>query len=171
MLSFIKLLTFIPIGTSQMKNIKLEENSEIISNLKFIGKIKPGEQINIDSLSICSRNVFSGLYRKLYGESREKTFHYFSLIIKRAFEKIQAYVTSERVSDKMLCTQLVFNLYTATEGLSNLKETYKDDRGFVCDLETLIEYIESKLEELKLQKPDYFKNIKPKEINNESILI
>lgn len=171
MLSFIKILTLLPIGSSQTKNIKLEENSEIISNLKFIGKIKPGEQINIDSLSICSRNFFSGFYRTLYGESREKTFHFFSLIIKRAFEKIQAYIASERVSDRMLCTQLVFNLYYATEGLSNLKETYKEDRGFVCDLETLIEYIESKLEELKFQKPEYFKNIKPKELNNESILI
>ena len=171
MLSFIKLLTFLPMGVSQTKNIKLEENSEIISNLKFIGKIKPGEKLNIDSLSICIRNIFSGFYRTLYGESREKTFHYFSLIIKRAFEKIQAHMNSERIPDKMLCSQLIFNLYYATEGLTNLKETYKEDRGFVCDLETLIEYIESKLEELKIHKPDYFKNIKHKEYINESILI
>ena len=70
MLSFIKLLTFLPITTSTTKNVKLEENNEIISNLKFIGKIKAGEQINIESLSICSRNMFSGFYRTIYGESR-----------------------------------------------------------------------------------------------------
>lgn len=163
MLSFLKLLTFIPIGNIQTKNVKLEENNEIISNLKFIGKIKAGEQINIDSLSICSRNVFSSIYRSIHGESRDRTFHYFSLIIKRAFEKIQAYISSERISDNMLCFQLINNLYFSMEGLKNLKETYKEDRGFVCDLETLIENIDSKLEEIKMNKPDYFKNIKPKE--------
>jgi hypothetical protein len=171
MLSFIKLLTFIPITASTTKNVKLEENNEIISNLKFIGKIKAGEQINIESLSICSRNMFSGFYRKIYGESRERTFHYFSLIIKRAFEKIQVFMISEKVSDKMMCTQLITNLYGAIDGLNNLKETYKEDRGFLCDLETLIEYIESKLEELKLSKPDYFKNVKQREHTIESILI
>jgi len=158
MLSFIKLLTFIPLPSSHHKNTKLEENNEIISNLKFIGKIKAGEQINVDSLSICSRNVFSGIYRSFYGESRDRTFHFFSLIIKRAFEKIQAYMTSERLADNMLCVHLVSNLIQAMEGLNNLKETYKEDRGFVCDLETLIENIQSRLEELKISKPDFFIN-------------
>ena len=158
MFSFLKLLTFLPVQSSH-KNNKLEENNEIISNLKFIGKIKAGEQINIDSLSICSRNMFSGVYRSIYGESRDKTFHFFSLTIKRAFEKIQAYINSDRISDKMLCKNLIQNLYYSIEGLNNLKETYNDDRGFVCDLETLIENIQLRLEELKMTNPSYFEHI------------
>jgi hypothetical protein len=166
MLSLIKLLTIIPISSSA-KNIKLEENNEIISNLKFIGKIKTGEQINIDSLSICSRNMFSGFYRSLYGESRDKTFNFFSLIIKRAFEKVQAFISSERMPDKMLCIQILKNLQLSIIGLNNLKETYKDDRSFVCDLETLIENIESKLEEIKSMKPDFFiKDETQKQLND-----
>ena len=158
MLSFLKLLTFLPVQSTH-KNTKLEENNEIISNLKFIGKIKAGEQINIDTLSICSRNLFSGVYRSIYGESRDKTFHFFSLTIKRAFEKIQAYMNSDRISDKMLCKNLIHNLYYSIEGLNNLKETYKDDRGFLCDLETLVENIQLRLEELKLSNQSYFDNI------------
>jgi len=158
MFSFLKLLTFLPVQSSH-KNTKLEENNEIISNLKFIGKIKAGEQINIDSLSICSRNMFSGVYRSIYGESRDKTFYFFSLTIKRAFEKIQAYINSDRISDKMLCKNLIQNLYYSIEGLNNLKETYNDDRGFVCDLETLIENIQLRLEELKMTNPSYFEHI------------
>jgi hypothetical protein len=162
MFSFLKLLTFLPVQSSH-KNTKLEENNEIISNLKFIGKIKAGEQINIDTLSICSRNLFSGFYRSIYGESRDKTFHFFSLTIKRAFEKIQAYMNSDRISDKMLCKNLIQNLYLSIEGLNNLKETYKDDRGFLCDLETLIENIQLRLEELKLSNQSYFENISIKD--------
>jgi len=168
MLSFIKFLTYIPINTSS-KNVKLEENNEIISNLKFIGKIKAGEQINIDTLSICSRNLFTGFYRSIYGEGRDRTFHFFSLTIKRAFEKVQAYINSQRMADKMLCIQIINNLYLAIYGLNNLKETYKEDRSFVCDLETLVENIESKLEELKTFKPDYFENIKAKNNTEEDI--
>jgi hypothetical protein len=170
MISFLKLLTFIPLGNIQSKNVKLEENNEIISNLKFIGKIKAGEQINIDSLSICSRNIFSGIYRSLHGESRDRTFHYFSLIIKRAFEKIQAYISSERLSDKMLSAQLINNLCLSVDGLNNLKETYNEDRSFICDLETLIENIQSRLEELKLFKPEYFENINNRKVNNDELI-
>lgn len=68
-------------------------------------------------------------------------------------------MNSDRISDKMLCKNLIHNLYYSIEGLNNLKETYKDDRGFVCDLETLVENIQLRLEELKLSNQSYFDNI------------
>lgn len=148
------------------KNIKLEENNEIISNLKFIAKIKIGEQINVDSLSICNRNFLSGVYRSLHGESRDKTFDHICLTIKRAFEKLQAFIGSDRFSDKMLCINLIQNLVYSIDGLNNLKETYKEDRSFVCNLETLIENIQNKLDEIKESKPSYFDNIKFNDKNN-----
>jgi hypothetical protein len=156
MLSLFKLFTFLPINSQPQRNNSLEENGEIISQLKFITKIKQGEQINVDSLSICSRNMFSGIYRTLYGEGREKTFSYFNITIRRAFEKFSAFCNSERISDQMLCSQIIENLHGCIDGLSNAKDTYKDDRRFVCDVETLIEGIESRLEEFKINKPNLF---------------
>ena len=157
MLSLLKIFSILPLHSSvQRNNTPLEENGEIISQLKFISKIKPGEQVNVDSLSICSRNIFSGIYRTMYGEGREKTFHYFNVTIRRAFEKLAAYTNSERMSDHMLCCQLVENLQGCIEGLSNAKDTYKDDRRFVCDVETLIEGVESRLQELRINKPNLF---------------
>jgi len=157
MLSLLKFFTFLPLNSQPQRNNSLEENGEIISQLKFISKIKAGEQINVDSLSICSRNIFSGIYRTMYGEGREKTFHYFNVTIRRAFEKLSAFSNSERISDNMLCSQIVENLHGCIDGLSNAKDTYKDDRRFVCDVETLIEGIESRLEEFKINKPELFK--------------
>jgi hypothetical protein len=157
MLSLFKLFTILPFHSQPQRNNTLEENGEIISQLKFISKIKPGEQINVDSLSICSRNMFSGIYRTLYGEGREKTFHYFNITVRRAFEKLSAFCNSERISDHMLCSQIVENLQGCIEGLTNAKDTYKDDRRFVCDVETLIENIDSRLEEFQINKPDLFK--------------
>lgn len=162
MWSLLKIFTHFPIHQSIQRNNTLEENGEIISQLKFISKIKPGEQVNVDNLSICSRNFFSGIYRTFYGEGREKTFHYFNITIKRAFEKLAAFSNSERISDTMLCSQLVENLQTCIEGLSNAKDTYKDDRRFVCDVETLIEGIESRLEELRINKQSLFDKIERK---------
>jgi hypothetical protein len=56
----------------------------------------------------------------------------------------------------MLCSQIIENLHGCIDGLSNAKDTYKDDRRFVCDVETLIEGIESRLEEFKINKPNLF---------------
>ena len=157
MLSFLRILQYIPSSNPNMsRSINIEENSEIISQLKFISKIRPGEQVNVDNLSICSRNVFSGIYRSMYGEGRDKTLHFFSIIIRRAFEKVQAYANSEKISEQMTCSKLIENLFNAIQGLENAKDTYKDDRRFVCDIETLIENIESKLDELKVSKPELF---------------
>lgn len=157
MLSLLKIFSILPLKSSvQRNNTPLEENGEIISQLKFISKIKPGEQVNVDNLSICSRNIFSGIYRTMYGEGREKTFHYFNVTIRRAFEKLAAYTNSERMADHMLCCQLVENLQGCIEGLSNAKDTYKDDRRFVCDVETLIEGVESRLQEIRINKPNLF---------------
>ena len=167
MLSFFKLLTFLPLHSQPQRNNTLEENGEIISQLKFISKIKPGEQINVDNLSICSRNLFSGIYRTMYGESREKTFHYFSITVRRAFEKLAAFCNSERISDQMLCSQIVENLQGSISGLSNAKDTYKDDRRFVCDVETLIEGIDSRLEEFKINKPELFSLVAKRKLSRE----
>lgn len=171
MLSIFKLLHFLPPQINTIRNTCLEDNAEIISQLKFISKIKPGEQVNVDNLSICSRNIFSGIYRSVYGESREKTFHYFSVTIRRAFEKIQAYSNSEKISERMICLNLIENLQTSMEGLENAKDTYKDDRRFVCDIETLIEGIQGKLGELEILKPELFNTNKIKKNNFDTFTV
>lgn len=171
MLSLVKFLYLFPVTSNVTRTNTLEENSDIISQLKFIAKIKAGEQINVDNLSISNRNVFSGIYRAMYGESRDKTFNYFTYTVKRAFEKVQAYMNSSRMSEKMLCIQIIENLYNCTDGLKNIKDTYKDDRRFVCDIETLIENIQSKLEELKSEKEDFFEIIYQRKMSKNEITL
>jgi hypothetical protein len=171
MLSFFRILQYLPTTShsNMTRSINIEENSEIISQLKFISKIRPGEQVNVDNLSICSRNIFSGIYRSMYGEGRDKTLHFFSIIIRRAFEKVQAYSNSEKISEQMTCSKLIDNLFNAIQGLDNAKDTYKEDRRFVCDIETMIENIQSKLDELKVSKPEFFVSILEKGQKNEII--
>lgn len=171
MLSLVKFLYLFPVTSNLTRTNTLEENSDIISQLKFIAKIKAGEQINVDNLSISSRNIFSGIYRTMYGESRDKTFNYFTFTVKRAFEKVQAYINSNRVSEKMLCVQIIENLSYCIDGLKNIKDTYKDDRRFVCDIETLIENIQSKLDELRSERCDVFEIISTRKMSkNETTL-
>ena len=75
------------------------------------------------------------------------------------FFYIQGNINSDKYCDKQLVCQLLHNLGLSMEGLNNLKETYKEDRSFVCNLETLIENIEARIEELKNKYPMYFKKI------------
>jgi len=63
------------------------------------------------------------------------------------------------VSEKILCSKIITDLVKSINGLKNIQETYKEDNSFVCNIESIIENIEGKLEELKSTYPSVFSEI------------
>jgi hypothetical protein len=45
-----------------------------------------------------------------------------------------------------MCANLISDLRNSKNGLNNLKETYNLDVKFVCDLDTLLQTIDAKLD-------------------------
>lgn len=124
-----------------MEEGSLEKN---LSLLKFIGKIIPGEKIDVQSLSISKPDIPSRAYRTFISrESRIETFDFIKKTLHDAVDLIEIY--SSKNNDKIV-NSIVNNLEKSKEGLINLTITYKDDRKFISDVETLIETLETKIQ-------------------------
>ena len=139
---------------------KMDRQREIITKLKFIGTFQPGEKIDVNNLRIEDKTLFTPLKRLFFGEGRDKTFNFLSLTIERSIEIIQNYVLSDRISERIYCSNLINDLFKAVVGLKNIQETYREDKMFVCNIDILIENVDAKLTEIKERYPEIM-TIKP----------
>lgn len=140
------------------------QNQEIISQLKFVSRIQPGELLNVKEMTITKHNWFSAIYRRIFGESRIETFNFINSVIERSFEIIQVYISSVSTEEKLLCAQLLHDMIICVNGLEHLQETYKDDRNFHCQMECLIEKIRARLTTIKTQNPHLLNDSITKEV-------
>lgn len=121
-------------------------NKEIISRLKFIGKLNKGDKINTIFMYVQSDNFFNKIARTLWNhDTRSNSKHFIENTIERIFEMLICYTKSEKESDKILCNNLIRDLKYAKNGILNLSETYTNDIKFKCDMDTIIESIDTKI--------------------------
>lgn len=136
-------------GTSPQ--LQIDSNNEIISRLKFISKVKKGEKINVQYLFVQPNNLSTSLSRTFYHkDTRYNTLAFIRNTIDRSFELINFYERSEKQSEKVLRGCIIEDLRYSKEGIGNLKHTYADDIKFCCDLDTILQQIDSILNDLTL---------------------
>jgi len=123
----------------------MESHKEVISKLKFIGKLQKGEKINAKLLYVQQEGLVTQLARTLLQDNRTKTLSFVQDTINKSFELITYYDRSNRVSERIMCNNLIDDLKKSKSGIVNLKDTYVDDIKFCCDLETLLQMIDAKL--------------------------
>ena len=124
----------------------MDNNKETLSRLKFIGKIQKSEKINTKYLGIQQEGLITKLLRTLYyQDNRANTLIFLQSTIQRAMEILKLYEKSDQESDRMHIPHIVHDLYCSKSGLENVKETYSTDVKLVCDIEFLIQYIDSTL--------------------------
>ena len=123
----------------------MESNKDVISKLKFIGKLKKGEKVNVKLLYVQQDGLVTQLSRTFLQDNRSKTLTFVQDTINKSFDLISYYGKSIRVSEKIMSSNLIDDLKKSKVGLVNLKETYIDDVKFCCDLETLLQLIDAKL--------------------------
>lgn len=123
----------------------------IISKLKFIAKLKENEKIDLQSLQVITADYWpSRLYRTFIarGESREHTLEFIKEIIGEAFDLCTRYMTIKQEFYQHVCNSLVLALQESKIGLKNLCKTYKDDRMFTSQIESLITTLDVKTSDL-----------------------
>lgn len=131
---------------------RMDNNQEIISRLKFIGKLKKGEKINTRYMYVQPDGFGTMLSRTFfYQDNRGNTLNFCQETINRSFELLITYERSETPSDKVMATHLLNDLKQSTTGLVNMKTTYVTDTKFCCDMDTLLEYINAKLDRYNKQ--------------------
>lgn len=125
----------------------MDSNQEIISRLKFIGKLNKGEKVNTRHMYVQADGLGTSLSRTfMYHDNRGNALNFCQETISRAFELLITYERSEKHSEKVLFNHLLKDLQQATVGLNNLKFTYVTDTKFCCDMDTLLEGITARLD-------------------------
>lgn len=122
------------------------------TRLKFIGKIQPGEKINTKHyLSIVRNDWVTSFLRKFYNfESRTQSVMFINESISQTFqliEQIKLYIKSlppnEYVVDtNNILSNLFKDLVNSKIGITNIMQTYQDDKIIMCQLETIMENID-----------------------------
>jgi hypothetical protein len=135
----------------------MEPTKEVISNLKFIGQLQKGDKINTKFMYRQPDGITTRIYRTLINyDNRQNALMFVQRTIDNAFDVISNYLGSEKMTNKTLCINVVKDLKQARIGLLHLQDTYSEDLKFRCDMETLLEGIDAKLDELESRFPVIF---------------
>lgn len=130
-------------------NVSMEPPKEIMSRLKFIGRLQKGEKINTRHMFVQPEGIATVISRTLINQdNRRNTRSFVRGTISRSFELINEFSKSERQADKAMCANLINDLRKSKTGINSLKDTYMDDVKFCCDMDTMIQIIDAKLSEI-----------------------
>jgi len=128
----------------------MNNESEILSRLKFIGRIQKGEKVNTKYLYVQSIGFFTGISRTfITQDNRGNTMDFLQNTISKIFDILYMYQNSKKQSDTSKSINLIKDLKQAKLGIINLKETYVVDIKFCCDADVLIENINIKIDEFE----------------------
>ena len=127
----------------------MDLDNDVISKLKFIGKIQKGDKINVKNMNVQSDGLMTRFTRGfIYFDNRQNTLTFIHNTVKKSFEIIQHHLNSKQTFDKIIFENMVKDLKDSVKGMENLKDTYMNDIMFCCKLDTLIEEIRARLTEI-----------------------
>ena len=129
---------------------KMETNKEIISRLKFISRINKGEKVNVRYMYVQPDDILTKISRTFYRtDNRRNSLMFIRETVDRSFEIINSYNRSEKECDKIFCEYMVTDIKESKKGVNNLKDTYISDTYFCCQIDTIIQDIDTRLLEIK----------------------
>ena len=120
---------------------------DIVSKLKFISKIKEGELVDVHTLTIIESGVVTSLYRTFItrSESRRITLDFFHRIIGSAFDMIALYLEEKGDFGRQIGIMILNSLKESKDGIISHGKTYRKDRMYKSEIETLILTLDTKL--------------------------
>lgn len=123
-----------------MSSSQNDEISRVSSTLKFIGKIGKNEKIDVKNMYLQPNTFITSIVRTLYQlDNRQNTLELIKSTIDQSIDVIQ----NDHV-DQHIKTNFLIDLEKSKEGIRNLKYTYNNDTMFCCNLESIIQMIDSK---------------------------
>jgi hypothetical protein len=141
------------------KNKDMESSEDIISKLKFIGKIQKGDKINVKSMFVQPESLATRLSRSFVNmDCRGNTLTFVKNTLGQSFNILYTYLNTGSICQKSMCLNIVEDIQNSKEGIKNLKVTYGCDIMLCCQLDTLLQEIDAKISELSEKYPDLVKS-------------
>ena len=147
---------------------------DIVSRLKFISKIKEGELVDVHSSTIMELGWTASIYRTFFtrNESRKITLDFFRQTISNAFDMITLYLNMKDMFYKHIGLMIFEALQESKSGICNHGKTYKKDRMYMSQIETLLLTLDTELAEFQniiedFEKTDSHKKCKVQKDNSK----
>lgn len=129
---------------------------ETLSCLKFIGRLQRGDRIDTRNVSVQPDGIWTMLQRTFVRkDSRANALAFIYETINRALEIFVMYERSDSPSEKALCPHIVRDLQKAKYGLKNFQQTYAGDQKFSCDIETILQSVDTRLSDILTRVPEW----------------
>ena len=136
-----------------------ESQQDIISKLKFLGRIGKGEKINVKELTLQSEGYVTAVKRTLWNvDNRNNTMSFIQTTIQAGFNLVNSLNKSQQLGNRQIAKSMIQDILKAKTGISNLKTTYSDDTFFCCGIDTYIESVKARIAELEQTASDLFSN-------------
>lgn len=151
---------------------KMDTCDEIMSRLKFIGRIDENVKVNVKHTPYLQPDgIATRISRTFFDpDSRSGTLNFVTNTIKAAFELLTLHLNSKRSLDRIACSNIVTDLKNSITGLVCLKKTYSTDVFFCARLDTLIQEINARMTEIEISYPEILrKNSPPEMFRNEQL--
>lgn len=145
----------------------MESTKQTISNLKFLGLLRKHDKINTTFMYRQQDGFFTSLSRTFLNyDSRSNGLKFIENTITKVFEILHLYEGSTKLSDKAMCLNIIKDLKQSKVGLCNLKETYSNDLKFICDIDTILESIDTKMKDINHQLAASFLKFQQNDTDN-----
>jgi hypothetical protein len=122
------------------------DSSEIISRLKFLQNVRSGDKIHTSKISRQPNGWMTSFTRYIDGEDKTKTLMFLRKTLDDAFELFEMFRTSDKSHQVQVSQIMIKDMQAALVGVGNLKSTYAHDLKFMCDLTTLLESVQMRLD-------------------------
>jgi hypothetical protein len=120
---------------------------DVVSRLKFLASVRPGERIDVATLTVLGNTVAARAHRALFarGESRDATLEFVRRTFDDAFAIASACGAHPGAYERRVGGLVAAALDAARGGVAALAETYADDRMYAARVAALIEIVDARI--------------------------
>jgi hypothetical protein len=128
--------------------------NNVISKLIFISKVKKGEKLNIKNLFVRDNNdILQRFLRTIRNnilwedsESKQSTINFLSSVTDEALNLVSIYRQNPNNEfNNNIADMIVDNIKKALQGMESIVHTYKDDRLYSSQIETMLNTLNLRL--------------------------
>lgn len=116
------------------------KEDHILSQLKFIGQLKKDYKIDVTNMLLLPNTIKTSIIRSFSNDSRKNTIFFLNNTIQNALNLLILYKSKQKMTEYK---NLIDDLVKAQTGLNKIKDTYESDTKFGCDINIIIQRIQT----------------------------
>lgn len=148
----------------------MEVNSDLIARLKLIGLLNKGDKIDTKYMVVQPCGIITKIARSLGKDDRYDTLEFLNITIQKSFELLTSQLDVKKDKNalcNMFAINIVKDLKKSIDGINHLKDTYDNDKLFICKLDFLSEEVQVKIQDFIAQNKKIFNDSLIAEIEQE----